>query len=86
MATKKNAAANNEKAAKFTELATKRMAKAIKAVRQLGNLANKSNYDFSADQVDKMFKAIDAEATAVEERFKAALAGKKAAPASEFSF
>ena len=46
---------------KFIELANKRVNKAINAVRLVGNLSNKSNYDYTSDDIKKIFKALDAE-------------------------
>ena len=41
---------------KFIELANKRVNKAINAVRLVGNLSNKSNYDYTSDDIKKIFK------------------------------
>lgn len=69
---------------KFIRLAKARVPKALKAVRNIGNLANKSGYEFDAHHVKKIIDALNAEQLALGERFKAALAGKPAATAEEF--
>lgn len=65
---------------KFEELGAKRMTNAIKQIANVGNLANKSSYQFEAADVDKIEKALDAEVARVVNRFRAALEGKKAEP------
>lgn len=73
--------ADETKADKFVRLAEQRVPKAIKAIGNVGNLANKSGYEFTATQVDKIAGAIADAAQATHERFIAALNGKTA-PAS----
>ena len=51
-------AANETKSEKFQRLASARVNKIIKAVDQLGNLSNRSSYDYTQEQADKMFEAI----------------------------
>ncbi len=46
---------------KFLRLATARTNKVLDTFRLLENLSNKSNYQYSDEEVDKIFKAIDAE-------------------------
>lgn len=58
-----------DKAAKFKELAQKRMTKAIKAIGQLTNLANRNNYEYTDAQVQSMLDALDAQLTVVQEAF-----------------
>lgn len=54
---------------KFVRLATKRVNSAIKAVNLIGNLSNKSNYDYTEEDVSKIFKAIQGELNACKKRF-----------------
>lgn len=74
---KSSAPADETKSAKFVRLGSARVAKALKAIDQIGNLAG-PGYERTPEQVTKIFAAIDTHATAAEERF--ATAGK-AAPA-----
>ena len=39
---------------KFVELANKRVSRALKAIQLIGNLSNRSNYDFTEEDVTKM--------------------------------
>jgi hypothetical protein len=59
-----------EKAAKFVEVAQKRVAKAIQAVRLIGNLAS-PNYVYTPEQVDKVIMGLQAEIDMLYEAFKA---------------
>ena len=54
---------------KFARLATKRVNSAIKAINLIGNLSNKSNYDYSDEDVTKIFKALQGELNACKKRF-----------------
>lgn len=46
---------DNEKEANFIRLAKARTNRALEEIRKIGNLANRSNYEYSDDMVDKMF-------------------------------
>ena len=46
------------KSEKFIVLAEKRVNKALKEFELIGNLGNRSNYEYSADQADKIIKAL----------------------------
>ena len=54
---------------KFVRLATRRVNSAIKAINLIGNLSNKSNYDYSDEDVAKIFKAPQGEMNACKKRF-----------------
>ena len=56
------------KRANFIRLAQRRTTNAIKAIRRLSNLANRSNYAFSQEDADKIVRAIMSEADAVRQR------------------
>jgi len=55
---------------KFVRLATKRVSNALRAIRLIGNLSNRSNYDFTDNDVEKIFSALGAEIRTCRERFK----------------
>ena len=57
---------------KFVRLATKRVNNAIKSINLIGNLSNKSNYDYSQKDVDKIFKALQVEIALCKKRFDSA--------------
>lgn len=56
---------------KFVELAEKRVSRAIKDIRLVGNLSNKSNYSYSEEDVKKILKALRTEVDALKSRFEA---------------
>ncbi len=63
---------------KFVRLATKRVNSAIKVINLIGNLSNKSNYDYTEEDVAKIFKALQEELNACKKRFDmASKPGKK---------
>ena len=61
---------------KFIRLANKRVSNALKAISLIGNLSNKSNYDYTDGDVTKMFKALNEEIFRAKTRFETA-SGKK---------
>jgi hypothetical protein len=54
---------------KFVELANKRVSRALKAIQLIGNLSNRSNYDYTEEDVTKIFKALEDEMTDCRKRF-----------------
>ena len=60
---------------KFVELANKRVSRALKAIQLIGNLSNRSSYDYTEEDVRKIFKALEDEMTDCRKRFDRA--GKK---------
>lgn len=61
--------------AKFVDLANKRVSKALNDIRLIGNLANRSNYDYTDADVTKILRALSDEVAACRKRFE--LASKK---------
>jgi len=57
------------KRVKFIELAESRVNRAIKDLRLIGNLSNRSAYEFTEQDVTKMFRAIQQELEAAKSRF-----------------
>ena len=60
---------------RFTSLAEARTDKALNAIRLLGNLSNKSNYDFDEADVNQIVKALKSEVKALEARFADSVSG-----------
>lgn len=58
-----------DKRTKFVELAEKRVNKALKQLELIGNLANKSNYDYDESDYKKIFHAIDSEVKSMKRKF-----------------
>lgn len=54
---------------KFRRLAEARVNRALGDIRLIGNLSNRNNYDYTSEEVDKIFKALDSELKQVRVRF-----------------
>jgi len=72
--------AREEDRKKFVELASKRVNRALKDLQLIGNLSNRSNYDYTDQDVAKIFKALSDEVTTCRKRFEQA--SRKAADTS----
>ena len=59
----------NEKKIKFEELAVSRVNKAIKLLRLISNLANKSHYTYSQTEADKIVNTLNQEVKNIKEKF-----------------
>jgi hypothetical protein len=57
---------------KFVKLANRRVSNALKAIQLIGNLSNRSNYDYTDMDVQKIFKALQDELGAAKKRFELA--------------
>lgn len=55
---------------KFVRLAEKRVNNAIKCMKLIGNLSNRTNYTYSDDDTDRIFDALNSELKACRGRFK----------------
>jgi arginine repressor len=60
-----------DKELKFKELAEARVNRAITKIRLIRNLANKSHYSYSNDQVKKIKQALEKEVSDTMNAFKA---------------
>lgn len=58
-----------DKRAKFVELAESRVNRAIKDIRLIGNLSNRSAYAYTEDDIRKIFRAIQKELDGAKSRF-----------------
>ena len=54
----------------FIRLAEARVTRAIEAMRVIGNLSNRSNYEYSDEDVKKIITTLQAELTALKAQFK----------------
>jgi arginine repressor len=54
---------------RFVRLAESRVAKAIKALRLVGNLSNKNNYSYTAEDARKIMSALERELRGLRQRF-----------------
>lgn len=55
---------------KFVRLATARVNKAMKAIKVIGNLSNRSNYSYTKEDVEKIFRTLNAEMKVCRQRFE----------------
>lgn len=62
-------ASKTEKREKFVRLAEGRTQSALDAIRKLGNLSNTRAYEYDADDVKKIIKAIREATNDVERKF-----------------
>ena len=53
----------------FVELANKRVPKALKALDLVGNLANRSNYTYTEEQVNQIQKVLKNKVTEICKKF-----------------
>jgi len=58
---------------KFKRLANKRTNAVLNKLRLLGNLANRANYDYSEDEVRKIFFAIDSQLRTMKAKFSGSI-------------
>jgi len=62
----------HEDRAKFVRLATKRVTNALKSIQLVGNLSNRSNYDYTEEDVQKIFRALQEELNSCRRKFELA--------------
>ena len=63
---------NETKAEKFIRIGEYRMNKAVDAIGRLENLANRSSYEYTQEQVDAMFQALEGRVAEVKSRHRKA--------------
>ena len=54
---------------KFVSLAEKRVTKAIKDLRLIGNLSNRTNYSYTKEDVKKIITSLNKEIRSLKQRF-----------------
>ncbi len=62
---------------KFRRLAESRVNTVLDRLRLLGQLSDKKNYDYTDEQVSKIFRAIDSELKDTKSKFQKGSAGRK---------
>ncbi len=55
---------------KFKRLAEKRTKEVLSRLRILGNLSNKSSYEYTSEDLGKIFRAVEEQTKLVKSRFK----------------
>ena len=58
-----------DKRQKFVELTEARVNRAIRDVRLIGNLSNRNSYEYTPDDVKKIFRALQRELDSAKARF-----------------
>lgn len=64
---------SRDKSGKFIDLANKRVNRAIKDLRLVGNLANRRNYEYSEEQAKKIVKVLQREIENIKQVFQSAV-------------
>lgn len=60
----------NSKRENFVRLAESRVSKAIKAIQVIGNLSNRSNYDYSEEDAKAIVNALQKELSDLQAKFR----------------
>lgn len=63
---------NENRSDRFKRLATRRTNAVLDKLRLLGNLSNKSNYDYTEEDLRKIFSAIETQLRVIKSRFSGA--------------
>ena len=66
-----------EKRESFIRLAESRTNKAMDTIKLIGNLSNRSYYDYTPDQVNAIFSALQSELTTQKKKYDLALNKKR---------
>jgi hypothetical protein len=62
---------------KFVELAVKRVTRALRDIRIIGNLSNRAAYEYTEEDVKKIVRALQKEVEALRARFSDSASGSK---------
>jgi hypothetical protein len=62
--------ATSDKRDKFVRLAEARVSKALQSIRLIGNLTNRSAYEYTEEDVKKIVKALNSEVESMAARFR----------------
>jgi hypothetical protein len=60
---------NDSKQERFRRVAERRVNRAIKDLRLIGNLSNRNNYEYTIDQVNKILAALKRELRGLRAKF-----------------
>ena len=55
--------------ARFRRIAERRVIRTIKDIRLIGNLGNRNNYEYSGDEIEKIFRALERELKLARTKF-----------------
>lgn len=62
-----------DKQQKFVEITERRVTRLLNDIRLIGNLSNRNNYEYTSEDVAKIFAAIESELKTSRKRFEVAL-------------
>lgn len=65
----------DDPSARFRRLAENRVRRTIRDFRLIGNLSNRSNYAYTSEEVDKIFRALERELRLTKARFEGSRVG-----------
>jgi len=68
---------NKNKSNNFKRLANSRVNKALSMLKLIGNLSNKSHYNYSDNDIKSIISALEKEIRSMKERFKNSSSDKK---------
>ena len=64
---------SGDRRGKFVELAEKRVANAIRDIRLLGNLSNRTNYSYTREDFIQIISALQAEIRKLKKKFESSV-------------
>lgn len=67
-----------DKRSRFVDLAQARVTKAAQMLRLIGNLSNLNNYEYSEEDAQKIFSALESEMKLLKAKFQTAMSKKAA--------
>lgn len=70
-------ATSEEKRERFKRVAENRTNRIIESIRLLGNCSNRSNYEYSEEDIKKIFNAIDNELKETKQKYQAKTQNRK---------
>lgn len=70
MSSKSKSVGKNPKKDNFVRLAESRVTRAIESLRIIGNLSNRSNYEYSEEDVKKIISTLQEELNSLKNQFK----------------
>lgn len=65
-----------DKRSRFVDLAQARVTKAAQMLRLIGNLSNLNNYEYSEEDAQKIFSALESEMKLLKAKFQTAMSKK----------
>ena len=64
-----------DRAQRFKRIATYRTSEVLDKLRLLGNLSNKTNYEYTDEEINKIFSAVESQLKTVKAKFASSKKG-----------